>query len=97
MSYNDYIKLFSSDLNGTLVHQHTMSDMIHLYVGKKQFIKANSIFEQQIKGEATIEDAFCIVGPLTQGVTLRHAIEYTTHHLRYIDGFHEFVDYLYRQ
>jgi len=94
MSYNDHIKLFSSDLNGTLVHQHTMSDMIRLYVGREQFIKASSVFEQQTKGTATIEETFQIVAPLTRGLTLRQAIEYTMYHIQYIDGFNEFVDYL---
>jgi len=93
----DRIKLFSSDLNGTLVHQHTMSDMIRLYVGREQFTKAHSVFKRQTRGTATIEEAFHIVGSLTRGITLRNAIEYTKYHLEYIDGFHEFIDYLHSE
>ena len=41
------IKIVSSDLNGTLVHQHTMSDMIRLYIGEKQFEQANKIYNDR--------------------------------------------------
>ena len=52
------IQLVSSDLNGTLVHQHTMSDMIRLYIGKEQFEKANEVFKKQTSGTASMEEAF---------------------------------------
>lgn len=91
------IKLVSSDLNGTLVHQHTMSDMIRLYVGRQQYQKAKTLFERQTSGIASIEEAFETACPLTRGLTLRQAIEYTITHLRYLDGFHEFVDMLSEQ
>lgn len=89
------IQLVSSDLNGTLVHQHTMSDMIRLYIGEEAFRQAASVFKRQISGIATMEEAFAIAGPLTKGLTLRQAIEYTRTHMRHVDGFHEFIDTLY--
>ena len=73
------IKLVSSDLNGTLVHQNTMGDMIRLY-------------KKQINGTVTIKKAFSIAGPLTKGLTLRQAIEYTKIHMKYVDGFKKFID-----
>ena len=88
-------KLVSLDLNGTLVHQHTMSDMIRLYRGKKQFQEANTIFKKQTSGKATMEKAFQTAGPLTKGLTLRQAIEYTKDHIKYLKGFKKFLDFVY--
>lgn len=85
------IKLLSSDLNGTLVHQHTMSDMIRLYIGERQYRQADEAFKRQASGTASMEEAFQNAGPLTKGLTLREAIEYTIEHMRYVDGFHEFA------
>lgn len=87
-------KIVSSDLNGTLVHQHTMSDMIRLYIGQEQFEKANTVFKRQTAGKASMDEAFENAGPLTKGLTLRQAIEYTKHHMKFVDGFHEFKDEL---
>lgn len=88
------IKLLSSDLNGTLVHQHTMSDMIRLFIGEQQYQQANEVFKRQTSETASMEEAFRIAGPLTRGLTLRQAIEYTRTRMKYVDGFHEFVDAL---
>lgn len=88
------ISLVSSDLNGTLVHQHTMSDMIRLYIGQKQYEEADAIFKKQTSGEATIEEAFGIAGPLTKGLTLRQAIEYTQSSMSYVNGFDKLVKFL---
>ena len=90
-------KLVSSDLNGTLVHQHTMSDMIRLYIGQEQFEKANSVFKKQTAGTASMEEAFENAGPLTKGLTLRQAIEYTQHHMKFVDGWHEFKETLHEK
>ena len=59
------VKVVSSDLNGTLVHQHTMSEMIRLYLGDTRFTEAKTIFEKQTNGEATIEEVFSRAGPLS--------------------------------
>ncbi len=91
------IKLVSSDLNGTLVHQHTMSDMIRLYVGQSKFEKANEVFKKQTSGTASMEEAFQNAEPLTKGLTLRNAIEYAKSQMRYVNGFKEFVDTLSKQ
>lgn len=88
------IKLVSSDLNGVLVHQHTMSDMIRLYLGEEAFRQADYVFKRQVSGNATMEEAFAIAGPLTKELTLRQAIEYTRTHMEYVDGFNDFIDNL---
>ncbi len=91
------IKLVSSDLNGTLVHQHTMSDMIRLYIGEEQFRKADAVFKRQTSGTASMEEAFGTAGPLTKGLTLRQAIDYAQKEMRYLTGFEEFLNSLYER
>ena len=88
------IKFVSSDLNGTLVHQHTMSDMIKIYKGEDNFRKANEVFKGQLSGNAAMKDTFDIAGPLSKGITLRQAIEYAQKNMGYIDGLMEFLDFL---
>lgn len=88
------IKLVSSDLNGTLVHQHTMSDMIRLYLGEDKFQPANAVFKRQTSGTASMEEAFETAGPLTKGLTLRQAIDYAQQEMKYLTGFKEFLDTL---
>lgn len=91
------IKLISSDLNGILVHQHTMSDMIRIYKREEDFRKADGIFKKQIRGNATIGDALKIAGPLSKGIRLRQAIMYTQNHMIYLKGFKEFLEYLHHK
>lgn len=86
------VKLVSTDLNGTLVHQHTMSHMIKLYVGRREFAQADTVFKKQTSGRATMQAAFENAGPLTAGLTLRQAIEYTKEYMNSIDGFSEFFE-----
>src|SRR3989338_8552047 len=88
------IKLVSSDLNGTLVHQHTMSDMIRLYLGEDKFKQADVVFKRQTSGTASMEEAFETAGPLTKGLTLQQAIDYTQQEMKYLTGFEEFLDTL---
>ena len=88
------IKLVSSDLNGTLVPQHTMSDMIRICLGGTKFKQANKVFKRQTDGEADMEEAFGTAGPLTKGITLRQAVDYTRNHMGFVNGFDEFVNYL---
>lgn len=87
------IKFVSSDLNGTLVHQHTMGDMIRMYKSKEDYEKADIIFKKQASGTATMEEAFDIAGPLSKEITLRQAIEYTQKHMTYIKGFKELLNF----
>lgn len=92
------VSLVSSDLNGTLVHQHTMSHMIELFIGQKEYEAAKKVFDKQTSGEASIEEAFANAGPLTRGLTLRDAIEYTTGgQMQFVDGFEWFTESLARE
>lgn len=87
-------KLVSSDLNGTLIQQHSMSDMIRRYCDAEKFKIAAEVFRRQTAGTASMEEAFAIAGPLTQGLTLRQALEYAQTEMRYIAGFKGFLESL---
>ena len=90
------IKLLSSDLNGTLVHQQTMSHMVRLYrseIAASQDL--SSLFEKKAEGNASAAEALAVTGPSTKGLTLRQAIDYTRTHMTFVDGFQEFVNTLY--
>nr|HID58403.1 hypothetical protein [Desulfobacterales bacterium] len=90
------IRLVSSDLNGTLVHQHTMKDMIRLYFPDEpeRYEKANSAFKKQTEGHLSMKEVFAIAGPLTRGITLRQAIMYAINEMRYVNGFKTLIDTL---
>lgn len=92
------IQLISSDLNGTLIHQHTMSDMIRIAFPDQpeRFEKAKHAFNQQTAGLLSMEQAFAIAGPLTKGLSLRTVIEYTVNDIRFLGNFKEFIETLYR-
>jgi phosphoserine phosphatase len=87
------IQLVSSDMNGTLVHQHTMSDMIRFAFPHEpgRFEKAKDIFARQTSGQIGMSETFQIAGDLTKGLTLRAAVEYTLSEMRFLDGYDEFV------
>jgi len=90
------IRLVSSDLNGTLVHQHTMKDMIRVYFPNEpeRYEKANRAFKRQTEGLLSMKEVFAIAGPLTKGITLRQAITYTIAEMKYVYGFETFIDTL---
>lgn len=94
-----HIKLISSDLNGTLVHQHTMMDMIRLGFPHEpeRYEKAREAFIRQTSGLLSMEDTFEIAGPLTKGLSLRSAIEYTRKEMRLVEGFEEFLSILHQK
>jgi phosphoserine phosphatase len=87
------IQLVSCDLNGTLVHQHTMMDMIRVYFPHmpERYEKAKAAFGKQTSGLLSMRDAFGIAGPLTKGLSLRNAIEYARSKMRFLNGFKEFI------
>ncbi|QTA93880.1 haloacid dehalogenase-like hydrolase [Desulfonema magnum] len=92
------IQMVSCDLNGTLVHQHTMMDMIRVYFPHRpeQYERAKDIFAKQTSGLLSMKQAFDTAGPLTKGLTLRNAIEYARSEMRFIKGFEEFILTLYK-
>jgi hypothetical protein len=92
------IRLVSSDLNGTLVHQHTMMDMIRVGFPDEpeRYIRAKEAFTKQTSGNLSIEEAFGIAGPLTKGLRLRTAIDYALTEMRFLDGFEDFIKILYQ-
>ncbi len=93
------IQLISSDLNGTLVHQHTMMDMIRLYFPREpeRYEKAREAFTQQTAGKVSMKEAFAQAGPLTKGLRLRDAIEYAQTEVQFLRGFEELISTLYKR
>jgi phosphoserine phosphatase len=93
------IQLISSDLNGTLVHQHTMMDMIRVGFPHEpqRFEAAKDAFLKQTDGRLSMEKAFQIAGPLTKGLPLRAAIEYALSKMRFLTGFEVFIRTLHQQ
>ena len=91
------IQLVSCDLNGTLVHQHTMMDMIRVYFPQmpERYEKAKAAFNKQTSGLMSMKEAFAIAGPLTKGLSLGNAIDYAQSVMRFLDGFEEFIATLY--
>ncbi|MDM8550870.1 haloacid dehalogenase-like hydrolase [Desulfobacterales bacterium HSG2] len=90
------IRLVSCDLNGTLVHQHTMMDMIRLGFphAPERYEKAKDVFTRQTSGLLSMKETFEIAGPLTKGLSLRNAIEYARSEMRFLEGFEEFISAL---
>jgi len=91
------IELFSSDFNGTLVHQHTMSDLIRVHGTPGDFARAKKLFDNRIEGKISVGDLLSGLGPLSQGITLRNAIDYTENHLTFVKGFVKFLEFLRRE
>jgi len=87
------IRLVSCDLNGTLVHQHTMMDMIRTGFPHHpdRYEKARDVFTRQTAGLLSMEKTFRIAGPLTQGLSLRKAIEYALNEMHFLEGFEIFL------
>lgn len=91
------IELFSSDFNGTLVHQHTMSDLIRVHGTPGNFAKAKKLFDNRIEGKISVSDLLNGLGPLSQGITLRKAIDYAENHLTFVNGLAKFLEFLHRK
>lgn len=91
--HHEKIRLVSGDLNGTLVHQHTMMDMIRIGFPHlpEKYEKAEQVFTQQTSGLLSMEETFEIAGPLTKGLSLRSAIEYAESEMRFLEGFEELI------
>ncbi len=87
------IRLVSSDLNGTLVHQHTMMDMIRIGFPDEpnRYESAKEAFTEQTYGKLSMQEAFNIAGPLTKGLRLRTAIDYALTEMLFLDGFEDFI------
>ena len=93
------IQLISCDLNGTLVHQHTMMDMIKIYFPHipERYEKAKEAFSRQTSGLLSMKESFEVAGPLTAGLSLRNAIDYARSEMRFLEGFGEFISTLWEK
>ncbi len=88
------LKLFSSDFNGTLVKQHTMSDLIRAFGSKENAVSASELFQRRLAGKIGVKDLLAGLGPLTRGITLRQAIEYVEKEITPVKGFKKFLEFL---
>ena len=93
------IRLVSCDLNGTLVHQHTMMDMIRVGFphSPERYEKAKDVFTRQTSGLLSMKETFEIAGPLTKGLSLRNAVEYACSEMRFLEGFEVFISMLHKK
>lgn len=93
------ISLVSSDLNGTLVQQHTMADMIRWACPDQpeRYRQARRLFEEQTCGRISIAAAFTGAGPLSAGISLAQAIDYARFEMKYHPGFGSLLDMLGRR
>ncbi len=90
------IRFLSSDLNGTLVHPHTMQEMIRLgFPGEpERFRTAERAFTLQTEGRLSMAETFLIAGEQTRGLPLRAAIAYAVEHMSFVDGYGAFTAFL---
>ena len=93
------IQLISSDLNGTLVHEHTMMDMLRVCFPNEphRFEETQDVFSRQTAGKMTMAEAFALAGPLTKGLSLRKAIDYAQAGLHFFPGFETLLTTLHKQ
>jgi len=92
------VKLLSSDLNGTLVHSHTMQEMIQWAFPNERgrLDEAARAFGLQTRGLMSMEETFRIAGRMSEGMPLASAIQYTMDGMRFVDGFGPFMNHLKR-
>lgn len=90
------VRLLSSDLNGTLVHSHTMQEMIEwAFPHEPERLKeAAKAFGLQTRGLLSMEKTFKIAGRMTEGMSLGLAIRYAMEGMRFVQGFGELMEHL---
>jgi phosphoserine phosphatase len=86
----------STDLNGTLVHAHTMQEMIRVGFPEEpqRFETASRAFALQTDGKLSISETFRIAGEQTRGLPLRVAIDFALNRMSFVDGYPEFAAFL---
>jgi phosphoserine phosphatase len=90
------IRFLSTDLNGTLVHPHTMQEMIRLGFPDEphRFEAASHAFSLQTDGKLAMEETFRIAGKHTRGLPLRLAIDYALEHMPFVDGYEGLMEFV---
>ncbi len=81
-----------SDLNGTLTRYDTMPDLAQR-ASAERYASAHAIFLDQTSGLISPEESIRQVARLTEGLTLKDAIDYSSR-LKYVDGFDELISAL---
>lgn len=90
------VRLLSSDLNGTLVHPHTMQEMIlFAFPGEpERYERARTAFSAQTEGRLSMEETFEIAGEQSRGLPLRAAIDYAMGEMAFVDGYSDLTEFL---
>lgn len=93
------VGFLSSDLNGTLVHSHTMQEMIRWAFPHepRRWEEASRAFAQQTQGSLSIVEAFAVAGACSKGLTLRAAIMYSMTGVRFLEGYESLMGFLKRR
>jgi hypothetical protein len=90
------VGFLSSDLNGTLVHSHTMQEMIRWAFPDEpgRWEEASKAFGRQTEGSLSMAQAFAVAGANSKGLPLRAAIMYSMTGVRYLEGYDSFMGFL---
>lgn len=90
------VGFLSSDLNGTLVHSHTMQEMIRWAFPNepKRWEEASRAFAGQTQGSLSIAEAFAVAGACSKGLALRSAIMYSMTGVRFLEGYDSLMGFL---
>lgn len=93
------VGFLSSDLNGTLVHSHTMQEMIKWAFPHepRRWEEASRAFAKQTEGSLSMAEAFAVAGANSRGLPLRAAIMYSMTGVRYLEGYDSFMGFLKRR
>lgn len=93
------VSFLSSDFNGTLVHSHTMQEMIRWGFPHepKRLEEAARAFSLQTEGHLSMAETFRIAGELSRGLSLRSAIDYSLSGMRFVQGYDSLMGFLRRR
>lgn len=93
------VGFLSSDLNGTLVHSHTMEEMIRWGFPQepRRWEKASEAFAKQTQGKLSMADTFAVAGASSKGLPLRSAIMYSLSGVRFLEGYDSLMGFLRRR
>jgi hypothetical protein len=74
------------ELEGTVVHDHTPSELIRagFPFEPERYEQALNLYQKQSTGDAKPEEALLGYSTLARGLPLRRAIEYTTFKMRFV-------------
>lgn len=93
------VSFLSSDFNGTLVHSHTMQEMIRWGFPHepRRWEEAARAFALQTEGRLSMVETFRVAGEMSRGLPLRSALDYNLSCLRFVNGYDSLMSFLRRR